>query len=68
MPNPQFFNDAEIIKPPTDQLNDDPLPSEAAYQIVMDEAMLDGNARLNHCDICHDMDGRERQQNYGGFR
>ena len=47
MPNPQFFNDAEIVKPPTDRLNDSPLPSEAAYQIVMDEAMLDGNARLN---------------------
>ena len=47
MPNPQFFDDAETVKPPTDRLNDDPLPSEAAYQIVMDEAMLDGNARLN---------------------
>ncbi|MCP4893582.1 MAG: glutamate decarboxylase, partial [Actinomycetales bacterium] len=47
VPNPQFFDDAETVKPPTDRLNDDPLPSEAAYQIVMDEAMLDGNARLN---------------------
>ncbi len=47
MPNPQFFDDAEVVNPPTDRLADTPLPSEAAYQIVMDEAMLDGNARLN---------------------
>ena len=47
MPNPQFFDDAEVIDPPTDRLADSPLPSDAAYQIVMDEAMLDGNARLN---------------------
>jgi len=47
MPNPQFFDDADNVVPPNDRLAADPLPANTAYQIVMDEAMLDGNARLN---------------------
>ena len=47
MTNPQYFDDATSVTVPTDRLAADPLPSEAAYQIVLDEAMLDGNARLN---------------------
>jgi len=47
MTNPQYFDDATSVTVPTDRLAADPLPSEAAHQIVLDEAMLDGNARLN---------------------
>ncbi|HUZ19437.1 MAG TPA: glutamate decarboxylase [Acidimicrobiales bacterium] len=32
---------------PTHRLRDDPIPAETAYQLVHDELMLDGNARLN---------------------
>ncbi len=32
---------------PTDRLGDRPVPAETAYQLVHDELMLDGNARLN---------------------
>ncbi|MGP8162735.1 MAG: glutamate decarboxylase [Acidimicrobiales bacterium] len=32
---------------PTDRLGDRPIPAETAYQLVHDELMLDGNARLN---------------------
>src|SRR5579875_4192239 len=37
---------AELILP-TARLNDDPVPPEVAYQLVHDELLLDGNARLN---------------------
>ena len=32
---------------PTDRLGERPIPAETAYQLVHDELMLDGNARLN---------------------
>ena len=32
---------------PTHRLADGPIPAETAYQLVHDELMLDGNARLN---------------------
>jgi glutamate decarboxylase len=35
------------IAPPVDALTDEPVPADAAYQLVHDELMLDGNARLN---------------------
>src|SRR2546421_10110100 len=35
------------LTPPHDRLGDDPLPPDAALQLVRDELMLDGNARLN---------------------
>ena len=38
--------DAELV-PPTARLADDPVPADVAYQLVHDELMLDGNARLN---------------------
>ena len=37
---------AEVI-PPTERLADDPVPADVAYQLVHDELLLDGNARLN---------------------
>ena len=37
----------EDLTPPTHRLLADPIPAEAAYQLVHDELMLDGNARLN---------------------
>src|SRR6185312_15282060 len=33
--------------PPTTRLADDPVPADVAYQLVHDELMLDGSARLN---------------------
>ncbi|MBE9499647.1 glutamate decarboxylase [Streptomyces sp. GKU 257-1] len=33
--------------PPVDRLPDGPMPSETTYELVRDELMLDGNARLN---------------------
>jgi glutamate decarboxylase len=35
------------VKPPRDRLNDSPVPPDTAYQLVHDELLLDGNARLN---------------------
>jgi len=37
----------EEVVLPTHRLRDDPIPAETAYQLVHDELMLDGNARLN---------------------
>jgi glutamate decarboxylase len=37
----------ESVQLPTRQLADGPLPAEVAYQLVHDELLLDGNARLN---------------------
>jgi glutamate decarboxylase len=37
----------EDISPPTKRLADDPIPAPTAYQLIHDELMLDGNARLN---------------------
>ncbi len=47
MTNPQFFNDAVARDVPRNTIPREPMPASAAYQLVMDEAMLDGNARLN---------------------
>ncbi|MBO8191038.1 glutamate decarboxylase [Streptomyces oryzae] len=33
--------------PPTDRLPDEPMPPDTTYNLVRDELMLDGNARLN---------------------
>jgi glutamate decarboxylase len=35
------------VAPPSRALADDPIPADVAYQLVHDELMLDGNARLN---------------------
>jgi len=45
--NPQFFDDAVALEVPRDTIRREPMAASAAYQLVMDEAMLDGNARLN---------------------
>ena len=37
----------EDLAVPTHRLRDQPIPAETAYQLVHDELMLDGNARLN---------------------
>ncbi|MFD8808845.1 glutamate decarboxylase [Streptomyces sp. NPDC059597] len=47
-----FFGEANPVSgmteaPPTHRLPDTPLPPTTAYQLVHDELMLDGNARLN---------------------
>ncbi|MFE0021786.1 glutamate decarboxylase [Amycolatopsis sp. NPDC059021] len=39
--------EAAQLVPPRDKLGDDPLAPDTAYQLVRDELMLDGNARLN---------------------
>src|SRR6476620_3777990 len=39
--------DPNLIAPPKLRLPDGELPADAAYQLVHDELMLDGNARLN---------------------
>ena len=35
------------ITPPIDALGPDPVPADVAYQLVRDELLLDGNAKLN---------------------
>ena len=35
------------VTPPKQRLGDGPAPADAAYQVIHDELMLDGNARLN---------------------
>jgi glutamate decarboxylase len=35
------------VEPPHDRLHDAPVPPDVAYQLVHDELLLDGNARLN---------------------
>ncbi|HVA06013.1 MAG TPA: pyridoxal-dependent decarboxylase, partial [Acidimicrobiales bacterium] len=37
---------ADVVLP-TERLGENPVPSEVAYELVRDELMLDGNARLN---------------------
>jgi glutamate decarboxylase len=50
-PNPLHLLDdptlGEDLVLPTERLSDRSLPAETAYQLVHDELMLDGNARLN---------------------
>jgi glutamate decarboxylase len=36
-----------VVEPPRDRLGDGPVPPDVAYQVVHDELLLDGNARLN---------------------
>jgi glutamate decarboxylase len=38
---------AQQVAPPLHALADDPVPADTAWQLVHDELMLDGNARLN---------------------
>jgi len=38
---------ASDVEPPRDHLGDLPVPPDVAYQLVHDELLLDGNARLN---------------------
>ncbi len=45
--NPLFSRPGEATVRPKFALADDPMLPETAYQVVHDEAMLDGNARLN---------------------
>ncbi|MDR2108781.1 MAG: glutamate decarboxylase [Coriobacteriales bacterium] len=45
--NPLFARPSETSPPPSQRLPEEPMLPETAYQIVHDEAMLDGNARLN---------------------
>jgi len=42
--NPAF---GSRVTPPRQRLADDPVPSEVAYQVIHDELLLDGSARLN---------------------
>ncbi|MEA2973474.1 MAG: glutamate decarboxylase [Actinomycetota bacterium] len=44
---PQYALIAEVAEVPRFRLGADPLPRDVAYQIVHDELLLDGNARLN---------------------
>ena len=37
----------EVIAPPRDRLRDDPVDPDVAYQLIHDELLLDGSARLN---------------------
>src|SRR5947209_16908958 len=37
----------DTIRAPIDALADDPVPPDVAYQLVHDELLLDGSARLN---------------------
>jgi glutamate decarboxylase len=45
--NPLFSRPGEATERPRFRLADDAMLPETAYQVVHDEAMLDGNARLN---------------------
>jgi len=45
--NPLFTRPGEATERPRFALADEPMLPETAYQVVHDEAMLDGNARLN---------------------
>jgi glutamate decarboxylase len=45
--NPLYARDGESIDIPKYHMPDAPMPPELAYEIVHDELMLDGNARLN---------------------
>lgn len=45
--NPIFARPGEVTSAPADRFPTDSMLPETAYQIVHDESMLDGNARLN---------------------
>ena len=42
--NPAF---GSLVAPPHNRLADDPVPADVAYQLIHDELLLDGSARLN---------------------
>src|SRR5580692_8619511 len=42
--NPAF---GQLLIPPHDRLGDGPVPADSAYQLIHDELLLDGSARLN---------------------
>ena len=42
--NPAF---GSLVVPPHDRLADNPVPPDVAYQLIHDELLLDGSARLN---------------------
>jgi glutamate decarboxylase len=44
---PEYAVDAALTDVPRFRLADEPLPATVAYQLIHDELMLDGNARLN---------------------
>ena len=44
---PQFTQGGELEDVPRLELPREEMPADSAYQIVHDELMLDGNARLN---------------------
>lgn len=44
---PQFTRPGEVGEVPRDRIPESGLPPDTAYQIVHDELLLDGNARLN---------------------
>ena len=45
--SPLYARDGEIVDIPKHRMPDGPMMPEMAYQIIHDELMLDGNARLN---------------------
>ena len=45
--NPLYAREGESIDIPKHSLPDSPMPPDRAYEIIHDELMLDGNARLN---------------------
>jgi glutamate decarboxylase len=44
---PEYAVDAALTDVPRFRLGEEPLPPAVAYQVIHDELMLDGNARLN---------------------
>src|SRR6476646_7867266 len=42
--NPAY---GSLVVPPHERLSDQPVPAEVAYQLIHDELLLDGSARLN---------------------
>ena len=45
--SPLFAPHGDVASVPKHRMPDQPMPAEMAYQIIHDELMLDGNARLN---------------------
>ena len=50
--SPLFAPDGDGAFVPKHRLPDGPMAPDMAYEIIHDELMLDGNARLNHVQIC----------------
>ena len=45
--NPLYDREAEVVNVPKHHMPDSPMLPQMAYEIIRDELMLDGNARLN---------------------